>query len=100
MMGDVGKGKGCRASLRIRMWTGSLLVMARTPLVGPPAFAAGSSANADAGDEIRCRCGSSVDDGFSIACDVCGRWCHAACFGSDEASVPEEWRYWVCAPGG
>ncbi|KAJ7738596.1 hypothetical protein B0H16DRAFT_1465698 [Mycena metata] len=33
------------------------------------------------------------------ACDVCGRWCHAACFGSDEASVLEEWRCWVCAPG-
>jgi hypothetical protein len=31
-------------------------------------------------DEIRCRCGSSADDGFSIARDVYGRWCHAACF--------------------
>ncbi|KAJ7714906.1 hypothetical protein B0H16DRAFT_511893 [Mycena metata] len=69
-------------------------------LGGPPRGAAnGGSANADTGDEIRCRCGSSVDDGFSIACDVCGRWCHAACFGIAEGSVPEEWRCWVCAPG-
>ncbi|KAF7364481.1 hypothetical protein MSAN_01109600 [Mycena sanguinolenta] len=49
------------------------------------------------GDEIRCRCGSSIDDGFSIACDVCGRWCHAACFGISKESVPEEWACWVCA---
>lgn len=70
-------------------------------LGGPARGAAnGSSANADTGDEIRCRCGSSMDDGFSIACDVCGRWCHAACFGIAEGSVPEEWRCWVCAPGG
>ncbi|KAJ7492968.1 hypothetical protein B0H11DRAFT_1718335 [Mycena galericulata] len=48
------------------------------------------------GDEIRCRCGSNADDGFSIACDVCGRWCHAACFGIVEGSVPEEWACWDC----
>ncbi|KAJ7131632.1 hypothetical protein C8R43DRAFT_823130, partial [Mycena crocata] len=47
---------------------------------------------------IRCRCGVSADDGFSIACDACGRWCHAACFGIKEGSVPEEWACWVCAP--
>ncbi|KAJ6543422.1 hypothetical protein DFH09DRAFT_978608, partial [Mycena vulgaris] len=52
------------------------------------------------GDEnaIRCRCGSSADDGFSIACDVCARWCHAACFGVVEGEVPEEWKCWLCAP--
>ncbi|KAJ7663424.1 hypothetical protein DFH06DRAFT_924646, partial [Mycena polygramma] len=49
-------------------------------------------------DEIRCRCGSSVDDGFSIACDVCGRWCHAACFAISKECVPEEWACWLCAP--
>ncbi|KAJ7734232.1 hypothetical protein B0H16DRAFT_154703 [Mycena metata] len=69
--------------------------------LGGPARGAvnGGSANADAGDEIRCLCGSSVDDGFSVACDVCGRCCLAACFGIVEGSVPEEWRCWVCAPG-
>ncbi|KAJ7745529.1 hypothetical protein DFH07DRAFT_748821 [Mycena maculata] len=50
----------------------------------------------EGGDEIRCRCGSSADDGFSIACDVCGRWCHAACFGISKESVPEEWACWMC----
>ncbi|KAJ6456652.1 hypothetical protein C8R45DRAFT_913850, partial [Mycena sanguinolenta] len=54
----------------------------------------------EAGDEIRCRCGSSLDDGFSIACDVCGRWCHAACFGISKESVPEEWACWVCVRKG
>ncbi|KAJ7245247.1 hypothetical protein C8J57DRAFT_1190950 [Mycena rebaudengoi] len=53
---------------------------------------------AEEGEAIRCRCGSGADDGFSIACDACGRWCHAACFGVQKESVPEEWACWVCAP--
>ncbi|KAK7026341.1 hypothetical protein R3P38DRAFT_3530505 [Favolaschia claudopus] len=82
-----------------------------------PAFSSSSSAmpspalnansntlvDVEAGDPnvepIRCRCGSSVDAGLSIACDECGRWCHAACFGVDATSVPEEWRCWVCQGG-
>ncbi|KAF8146167.1 hypothetical protein K438DRAFT_1991120 [Mycena galopus ATCC 62051] len=47
-------------------------------------------------DEIRCRCGSSLNDGFSIACDVCGRWCYAACFAISKESVPEELVCWMC----
>ncbi|KAJ7734249.1 hypothetical protein B0H16DRAFT_154555 [Mycena metata] len=97
MVGDVGRGRGWRGSrsrIHIRARARPLvLVRAQTPLVGP-------RANADAGDEIRCQCGSSVDDGFSIACDMCGRWGHAACFGIAQGSVPENWRCWVCAPGG
>lgn len=49
-------------------------------------------------DAINCICGYSFDDGFSIACDNCSRWCHAACFEiTDPAQVPEEWHCWVCA---
>jgi hypothetical protein len=33
----------------------------------------GGGGNGEEGDEIRCRCGSSVDDGSSIACNACGR---------------------------
>ncbi|KAJ7079903.1 hypothetical protein C8R44DRAFT_895581 [Mycena epipterygia] len=58
----------------------------------------GGRGGEEEGDAIRCRCGSSADDGFSIACDVCGRWCHAACFGIVKDSVPEEWACWRCAP--
>ncbi|TFK21435.1 hypothetical protein FA15DRAFT_597869 [Coprinopsis marcescibilis] len=48
---------------------------------------------------IRCICGSTLDDGFSIGCDICERWCHAACFDIvDGAQVPEEWRCWECEP--
>ncbi|KAI6110256.1 hypothetical protein EDD16DRAFT_1727068 [Pisolithus croceorrhizus] len=50
-------------------------------------------------DDISCICGFTYDDGFSIACDVCSRWCHAACFGIVEGGVPEEWRCWVCQGG-
>ncbi|KAG6329777.1 hypothetical protein ID866_9312, partial [Astraeus odoratus] len=51
-------------------------------------------------DDISCICGFTYDDGFSIACDVCSRWCHAACFGIVEGGyVPEEWRCWTCGGG-
>ena len=53
-----------------------------------------SSTNAEA---INCICGFTYDDGFSIACDSCGRWCHAACFDVVENEVPDEWQCWVCA---
>ncbi|KAI9463916.1 hypothetical protein F5148DRAFT_1000135 [Russula earlei] len=49
-------------------------------------------------DTINCICGYSFDDGFSIACDDCSRWCHAACFEIVQGGVPEEWRCWICAP--
>jgi uncharacterized protein len=54
--------------------------------------------HASTSDTINCICGYSFDDGFSIACDDCSRWCHAACFGIVQGGVPEEWRCWVCAP--
>lgn len=49
-------------------------------------------------ESIRCICGFTYDDGFSIACDDCSRWCHAACFDIVEGEVPEEWRCWECRP--
>ncbi|OCH86838.1 hypothetical protein OBBRIDRAFT_814409 [Obba rivulosa] len=49
-------------------------------------------------DSINCICGFTYDDGFSIGCDSCSRWCHAACFDIVETEVPEEWRCWVCDP--
>jgi hypothetical protein len=49
-------------------------------------------------DSINCICGYTFDDGFSIACDDCSRWCHAACFEIVQGGVPEEWRCWVCSP--
>ncbi|RDB18892.1 SET domain-containing protein 3 [Hypsizygus marmoreus] len=50
-------------------------------------------------ESISCICGSTYDDGFSIACDDCLRWCHGACFGiASAAEAPDEWRCWVCDP--
>ena len=54
--------------------------------------------HASTSDSINCICGYSFDDGFSIACDDCSRWCHAACFEIVQGGVPEEWKCWVCAP--
>lgn len=49
-------------------------------------------------ESISCICGFTDDDGFSIACDDCSRWVHAACFDIANDKVPEEWRCWVCQP--
>jgi hypothetical protein len=49
---------------------------------------------------IRCICGFDCDDGFSIACDSCSRWSHAACFGIVNDAVPEVWKCWLCQPKG
>lgn len=49
-------------------------------------------------DSISCICGFTYDDGFSIGCDSCARWCHAACFSIVENQVPDEWYCWVCEP--
>jgi uncharacterized protein len=49
-------------------------------------------------EAIDCKCGAAQDDGFSIACDDCGRWCHAVCFGIVSHDVPEKWSCWVCLP--
>ena len=54
--------------------------------------------NVHCSDAIRCICGLSYDDGFSIACDDCSRWCHAACFDIMEGEVPDEFRCWECFP--
>ncbi|KAJ7885281.1 hypothetical protein B0H14DRAFT_2699339 [Mycena olivaceomarginata] len=50
----------------------------------------------DDDDEMRCRC-SCAEDGLSIACDVCGRWCHAACFGISKRNLPQQWACWLCS---
>ncbi|GBE86759.1 SET domain-containing protein, partial [Sparassis crispa] len=51
-----------------------------------------------AADTITCICGFAYDDGFSIGCDSCSRWCHAACFDIVDSQIPEEWECWVCRP--
>ncbi|TDL21014.1 hypothetical protein BD410DRAFT_696983, partial [Rickenella mellea] len=49
-------------------------------------------------DAIHCICGFIHDDGFSIACDDCGRWSHALCFDITKECVPDEWKCWKCVP--
>ncbi|EFI26830.1 hypothetical protein CC1G_15232 [Coprinopsis cinerea okayama7 len=74
----------------------------RGSLATAPPLATASSQDPDTTpidtNAIRCICGSTFDDGFSIACDICERWCHAACFDIVEGRVPEEWRCWECSP--
>ncbi|KAI8996216.1 hypothetical protein BD414DRAFT_533930 [Trametes punicea] len=63
----------------------------------PPSSSASDDLSVNS-DTINCICGLSYDDGFSIACDSCARWCHAACFQIDESQVPDEWLCWRCNP--
>ncbi|KAI0759255.1 hypothetical protein BD413DRAFT_288171 [Trametes elegans] len=49
-------------------------------------------------DSIDCICGFTYDDGFSIACDKCARWCHAACFQIVENEIPDVWLCSRCDP--
>ena len=51
-----------------------------------------------AGEAIDCICGFDVDDGFSIACDVCSRWCHSACFDVAPDEIPDQFKCWTCKP--
>ncbi|KAI0696110.1 hypothetical protein C8T65DRAFT_664147 [Cerioporus squamosus] len=56
------------------------------------------SDDTNSSESIYCICGFSDDDGFSICCDSCSRWCHAACFSIVQNEVPDEWHCWECAP--
>ncbi|KAF8956782.1 hypothetical protein BDZ97DRAFT_1670954 [Flammula alnicola] len=49
-------------------------------------------------EAVDCICGFPIDDGFSIACDICSRWCHGACFGIAQDGVPDDFECWVCKP--
>ncbi|KAF8824908.1 hypothetical protein HHX47_DHR7000471 [Lentinula edodes] len=52
-------------------------------------------------ESIRCICGFSVDDGWSVGCDGCGRWVHGVCFGfeaKDKENLPDHWWCWECDP--
>ncbi|KAF8147727.1 hypothetical protein B0H34DRAFT_669381 [Crassisporium funariophilum] len=49
-------------------------------------------------DGVDCLCRVKSDDGFSIMCDDCSRWCHSACFGIGMEDVPEKFKCWECWP--
>lgn len=47
---------------------------------------------------IRCICGYDHDDGFTIQCEKCLVWQHAACVGITEDCVPNEYFCEKCLP--
>lgn len=49
---------------------------------------------------IRCVCPYAADDGFTIQCDICNVWQHAACVGILPDSVPDEYGCEMCNPQG
>ncbi|PWN30840.1 hypothetical protein BDZ90DRAFT_25700 [Jaminaea rosea] len=58
----------------------------------------GEAGEDEDGGVIRCICGISDDDGFTIQCDRCLVWQHCACFGMSSASVPDEYLCELCDP--
>ncbi|RXK39856.1 hypothetical protein M231_02913 [Tremella mesenterica] len=50
-------------------------------------------------DTIRCICGLTEDDGYSIQCETCYAWQHMLCFRiTDQALAPEVWYCELCEP--
>ncbi|KAF8957811.1 hypothetical protein BDZ97DRAFT_2061970 [Flammula alnicola] len=49
-------------------------------------------------EAVDCICGFSIGDGFSIACDICSRLCHGACFSIAQDGVPDDFECWVRKP--
>ncbi|WVR04257.1 hypothetical protein IAU60_001257 [Kwoniella sp. DSM 27419] len=48
---------------------------------------------------IRCICGFTEDDGFTIQCEGCGAWEHGICFGYvDESTAPDTFFCELCQP--
>ncbi|KIR34969.1 hypothetical protein I352_02226 [Cryptococcus deuterogattii MMRL2647] len=48
---------------------------------------------------IRCICGFTEDDGFTIQCEGCGAWEHGMCFGfNDVDSAPDQYLCELCDP--
>ncbi|BGO98061.1 hypothetical protein RTBOTA2_000822 [Rhodotorula toruloides] len=74
----------------------STLVAAPAPRPPPPPYAVPPESGL-----IRCVCPYTIDDGFTIQCDICNVWQHAACVGiPSPADVPEEYRCERCDPIG
>ncbi|KAF8463989.1 hypothetical protein BDZ91DRAFT_260817 [Kalaharituber pfeilii] len=48
--------------------------------------------------EIRCICGFTHDDGFTIACDQCDTWQHGFCVDIAEDEVPDRYECPSCLP--
>ncbi|KAJ3803215.1 Le.MFB1 [Lentinula aff. detonsa] len=64
-----------------------------------PSTMDGRSNTDEDSESIRCICGFSIDDGWSVGCDGCGRWVHGVCFGfeaTDKENLPDHWWCWEC----
>ena len=48
--------------------------------------------------EIRCICGITDDDGFTICCDGCFVWQHMVCVGITTDTVPDQYLCEKCNP--
>lgn len=59
----------------------------------PPEYAV----NPDSGI-IGCICQLDHDDGFTIQCDKCFRWQHAACMNIENEDVPDNYLCYLCEP--
>ncbi|KAF9408739.1 hypothetical protein BGZ94_002210, partial [Podila epigama] len=47
---------------------------------------------------IRCICGYTEDDGFTIQCERCFVWQHAVCVGIVQSNVPDRYLCELCSP--
>ncbi|KAJ1918891.1 SET domain-containing protein 3 [Mycoemilia scoparia] len=48
--------------------------------------------------EIRCICGFSDDDGYTVQCENCNVWQHVVCVINENENVPDEYLCEICEP--
>ncbi|KAJ1976262.1 SET domain-containing protein 3 [Dimargaris xerosporica] len=63
----------------------------------PPETMTTAAPDADT-EEIRCVCGSTEDDGFTIQCDSCLVWQHAVCVNVKSNAIPAHYLCERCDP--
>ncbi|KAJ1981554.1 SET domain-containing protein 3 [Dimargaris verticillata] len=63
----------------------------------PPEAMTTAAPDADT-EEIRCVCGSTEDDGFTIQCDSCLVWQHAVCVNVKSNAIPARYLCERCDP--
>ncbi|KAJ1977014.1 SET domain-containing protein 3 [Dimargaris cristalligena] len=64
----------------------------------PELFPATPPPNQGDTGEIRCICGRTEDDGFTIQCDSCYVWQHAVCVDVESTAIPKHYYCERCQP--
>ncbi|KAF9907458.1 hypothetical protein EC991_010922 [Linnemannia zychae] len=71
---------------------------ATTPIVDDDEESGDNEPDDEDAGIIRCICGFTDDDGFTIQCENCFVWQHAVCVGIVQSNVPDKYLCELCSP--